>query len=308
VQASHIENFLEMMSAERGAAANTLSAYARDLSAASDWLAGRGVAGISLAGREDLQAYMADLGRSGLASSTLRRRVSCLKQYFSFLFSDSLRADNPATALKGPRATRLLPGVLSPGDVEKLIEAAAEGDGARPARLICMVEILYASGLRVSELLSLTVAAVARDPELLIIRGKGGRERLVPLGEPARAAIKAYLPHRVAFLAKDMAGQAAETGFLFPSRSREGHLTRIRFYQMMQELAVKAGIDPARVTPHALRHAFATHLLAHGADLRAIQQMLGHADISTTEIYTHVLDSRLKQLVENHHPLATGES
>ena len=298
-----------MMSAERGAARNTLHAYARDLTGAEDWMSGQGLAGLSKANRNDLEAYMADLGRAGLASSTLRRRASSLKQYFAFLFADGLREDNPAITLKGPRAVRQLPGVLSSGEVEKLIDAASLGEGAKPARLSCLVEILYAAGLRVTELLTLQVAAVTNDPQLLLIKGKGGRERLVPLGEPAREAIAAYLPFRSSFLPQHKGSDTAGASrFLFPSRGKQGHLTRIRFYQMLQSLAALAGIEPSRVTPHSLRHAFATHLLANGADLRSIQQMLGHADISTTEIYTHVLDARMKQLVEEHHPLATGLS
>ncbi len=289
----HTESFLEMLSAERGASGNTLAAYRRDLEDASEFLASGSVAEASA---DDLHRYLESLTRRGMAPSTLRRRASSLRQFFAFLFAERIRSDNPATSLNPPKARRTLPDVLSEIDVDALFAAA--GAGKDSDRLTCLLEILYGTGLRVSELLTLHAVSVARDPRLLIVRGKGAKERMVPLNEAARGAIQAWLPVRQASLGE------GKSPFLFPSRGRSGHLTRVRFYQILQGLAVRAGIDPARVTPHTLRHAFATHLLAHGADLRAIQEMLGHADISTTEIYTHVLDSRLKSLVLDHHPLA----
>jgi integrase/recombinase XerD len=246
-----------------------------------------------------------------LAPRSAARRLSTLRQFHRFLFGEGLRADDPTAGLDSPRQGRSLPKVLSEAEVEDLLAAARARPGAEGARLVAMLEVLYATGLRVSELVQLPAAAAARDPRVLIVKGKGGKERMVPLSEPARDALKAHLKaHRKAAIDKaaidkagpDKPGPGAK--WLFPSRGAAGHLTRQRVAQLLKELAVAAGIDPAKVSPHVLRHAFASHLLDHGADLRSVQKMLGHADISTTQIYTHVLDSRLKALVRDHHPLS----
>jgi len=286
-----------MMAAERGAARNTLDSYRRDLADAAGWLMPHG--GLETANAEGLRGYLAALEANGLAPRTAARRLSTLRQFFRFLYADGHRSDDPSVAIDAPRRGRPLPKILSEAEVDALLDAARSHDGAEGVRLVCLMEILYATGLRVSELVGLPFAAVARDPRVLIVRGKGGKERMVPLTEAAMTAIKAYKTVRGVFLAP---GEMSV--FLFPSRSAEGHLTRRRFAQILDEVAIEAGIEPSRVSPHVMRHAFATHLLDHGADLRSVQQMLGHADISTTQIYTHVLAERLRSLVENHHPLA----
>ena len=291
------DNFLEMLAAERGAAENTLESYRRDMGRFSAFLR-RDPADAST---EDIRRYLSSLASHGMAASTSARHLSTLRQFFRFLFSEGLRADNPCTTIESPRQRRPLPKVLSEVEVERLLETvharAAATPDLRNLRLAALIELLYATGLRVSELVSLPVAAAANDPRYLVVRGKGGRERLVPLGASARRAMEAYRE------AKAAAG-GPQGKWLFPSRGDTGHLTRIRLSQLLKELALEAGIDPAKISPHVLRHAFASHLLAHGADLRAVQQMLGHADISTTEIYTHVLEERLKSLVNRAHPLA----
>ena len=295
-----------MLSAERGAAANTLDAYRRDLLDLSSFLSSRGVS-VAAAGEDDLRAYLSDVEARGMSAQTTARRLSSLRQFHKFLFSEGVRADNPATVIESPRLGRPLPKVMSEDEVDRLLDAARdqtalEGNnaGLKRARLICLLEVLYATGLRVSELVGLPLSAVTGDDRFIAVRGKGGRERLVPLTERAREAIDAYLQAR-----RDQRGEARESDkWLFPSSSRQGHLTRQRFAQELKSVAAVAGIDTKRVSPHVLRHAFASHLLAHGADLRAVQQMLGHADISTTQIYTHVLEERLRRLVEGHHPLA----
>ncbi len=295
-----------MLSAERGAAANTLDAYRRDLLDLSSFLSSRGVS-VAAAGEDDLRAYLSDVEARGMSAQTTARRLSSLRQFHKFLFSEGVRADNPATVIESPRLGRPLPKVMSEDEVDRLLDAARdqtalEGNnaGLKRTRLICLLEVLYATGLRVSELVGLPLSAVTGDDRFIAVRGKGGRERLVPLTERAREAIDAYLKAR-----RDQRGEARESDkWLFPSSSRQGHLTRQRFAQELKSVAAAAGIDTKRVSPHVLRHAFASHLLAHGADLRAVQQMLGHADISTTQIYTHVLEERLRRLVEGHHPLA----
>ncbi len=309
----HVESFLEMLVAERGAAANTREAYGRDLTDFAGFLARRGRA-VHQAGAADLRAYLGQLNDAGMAPRTAARRLSTLRQFHRFLFGEGLRADDPTAGLDSPRQGRTLPKVLSEAEVEGLLEAARARPGAAGTRLVALLELLYATGLRVSELVELPAAAAARDPRVLIVKGKGGKERMVPLSDPARDALKA---HRTAATEKakrdvDSETQAAARAiqasrarkWLFPSRGAAGHLTRQRVAQLLKELAVAAGIDPAKVSPHVLRHAFASHLLDHGADLRAVQKMLGHADISTTQIYTHVLDARLKALVRDHHPLS----
>jgi integrase/recombinase XerD len=298
MDARQLEAFLEMLAAERGASANTLEAYRRDLIHCARFLTARNVA-LDGARSADLRFYLAALGDTRLSPRTVARRLSALRQFYRFLFSDGLRADDPTVGLEAPRQGRSLPKVLSEGEVDAMLKAAHAHSGPDGARLVALLELLYATGLRVSELVGLPVSAVARDPQVLIVRGKGERERLVPLSEAARQALTAYRVERGRFLP---GGQ--ETRWLFPSRGKGGHLTRHRVAQMLKALAGEAGIDPGRVSPHVLRHAFASHLLNRGADLRSVQKMLGHADISTTQIYTHVLDERLKALVREHHPLS----
>ena len=293
-----LDTFLEMMLAERGAAANTLAAYRRDLEDAAAWCARRGTALGDADGRL-LHGYMQSLAKSGLAAATAARRLSCLRQFFRFLHGEGMRGDDPALALDAPRRRRSLPKLLGEAEVEALLAAARRRGGVAGARLVALLELLYATGMRVSELVSLRHPPLADDARFLLVRGKGNKERLVPLSAPALAALDAYLAVRGAFLRP---GEASR--WLFPSRGASGHLSRLRVSQLLDALAAEAGIDPRRVSPHVLRHAFASHLLAHGADLRAVQQMLGHADIATTQIYTHVLEERLKQLVQQHHPLA----
>jgi len=297
--------FLEARAAESGAAANTLAAYARDLSDYAAWLDRRGGL-IETATQADIEAYLTDLDAQGMATATRARRLSSIRQIYAFAVGDGLRRDNPASRISGPRRARRLPKTLSETEVDALLQAARRlGLGpADRARNTCLMELLYATGMRVSELVSLPVAAARGDPEMVLVRGKGGKERMVPLSPPAQAALRDWLALRDRAEQEGRARGCPATPHLFPSRGRSGHLTRHRFYLLIKEIAVAAGIDPARVTPHTLRHAFATHLLANGADLRAIQTLLGHADISTTEIYTHVLDERLRALVEAHHPLA----
>ena len=292
-----IEAFLDMMSAERGASANTISAYRRDL---LDFCAKRDARKL---GREDVKAYLASLARAGIAASSQARKLSSLRQFFGFLYAEGMRKDDPTSAIDAPKRTRPLPKILSRDDVEALIEAARAKDGAEGLRLVCIVEMLYAAGLRVSELVELPLASVRGKNGFLLVRGKGNKERLAPLGPSAREAVDAYLAVRDVFLPEAMRGRAAER-HLFPSRAAEGHLTRGRCHQMLKELALKAGIDPGKLSPHVLRHAFATHLVEGGADLRSVQTMLGHADIATTQIYTHVASERLTQVMEAAHPLS----
>ncbi len=303
-----ISAFLDARAAELGAAENTLLSYGRDLKAALAWLERRGL-GFLQASRADIEAWMIACEAEGLSQATRARRLSALRQLFRFVVEEGLRPDNPAIEIRGPGKSKKLPQTLSEAEVEALLEAAGNA-GRSPlerARNVCLVELAYATGMRVSELVALPVAAARGDPRLILVRGKGGKERLVPLTDKARAALAQWLEQRDAAEAQARARSPARPAsrFLFPSRGKAGHLTRHRFHGLIKEIALAAGIDPARVTPHRLRHAFATHLLAHGADLRAIQTLLGHADISTTEIYTHVLDERLRELVLKHHPLAS---
>ncbi len=290
------EAFLEMMAVERAAARNTLTAYGKDLADAGGFLAGRGRS-LSDASAEDVEAYFESLGARGLSASTAARRRAALRQFYRFVLGEGWRADDPSRRVDAPRQGRPLPRVLSREEMERLIAAAAARDGAQGLRLACMVELIYASGMRVSELLSLPLAALARDPAYLIVMGKGGKERLAPLNDAARTAVKAYLEVRPVFV------HGPPSPWLFPSRGAGGRLTARRFSQLLGEAAADAGIDPARVSPHVLRHAFATHLLEGGADLRTVQTLLGHADISTTQIYTHVAEDRLREVVQTKHPL-----
>ena len=295
-----VERFLEMMAAERGAAENTLAAYRRDLDSVAGFLTPRGI-DIGAATTEDLRDYLAYLTEQGYAPRSSARRLSALRQFFRFLYSEGLREDDPSAELDSPRRGRDLPKLLEVEEVDRLLSAARQRPGPEGLRLVALLELLYASGLRVTELVTLKLGAVQRDPRVILVTGKGGKERLVPLNSAARKALEAYLTVRGAFLRR-RGGRTEENNWLFPSRGQGGHLTRHRVGQLLKELAVAAGLAPQRVSPHVLRHAFASHLLANGADLRAVQQMLGHADISTTQIYTHVEHKRLKQVHDERFP------
>ena len=300
-----IDAFLEAQAAEAGAARNTLLAYGRDLKDFAAFLAARHGT-FQEARRADVEDYLVRCEAEGLKRSTRARRLASIRALYRFAYSEGWRTDDPAIRIGGPGRDRRLPRTLSEEEVSRLLDAA-ETHGAEPetrARNACLMHVLYATGLRVTELVSLPVAAVRGDPRWLLVRGKGGKERMVPLTPEAREATAAWLKLRdAAEDAREAKGLRA-SAFLFPSRSAEGHLTRFRFHALVKELAVAAGVSPSAVHPHALRHAFATHLLANGADLRSIQTLLGHADVATTEIYTHVLEARLRDLVLTHHPLA----
>lgn len=297
-----VQVFLEAQAAELDAATNTQLAYARDLQNFGGWLSDKSLH-VSQATRDHIESYLIDCEAEGLAKSTRARRLSAIKQLYRFAFEEGWRDDNPAIQIKGPGRAQRLPKTLDIAEIDRLLDAA-RNTPREALRNICLMELLYATGMRVTELVSLPVSAARGDPRMLLVRGKGGKERLVPLSPPARAALTTYLQ------ARDATEEAARkdgkplSKFLFPSRGKDGHLTRHRFFGLIKEFAVAGGVSPAKVTPHTLRHAFATHLLAGGADLRSIQTMLGHADIATTEIYTHVLDERLKELILQHHPLA----
>jgi len=295
----HIDSFLEMLSAERGLAKNSLLAYQTDLAEFSGFITGRSETPETI-GVDSLRKYVQSLHDAGLKPATAARRLSALRQFFKFLVQENIRKDDPAALLDAPKRARPLPKLLSESEVDLLLQEARSlrDDPGESARLTALLEILYATGLRVSELVGLRWPPFGDDPRFLVIRGKGNKERLVPLSEPARIAIEDYVGWRGDFMT------AKTSPWLFPSRGEAGHLTRQRFGQLLKDLAVAAGLMPSKVSPHVLRHAFASHLLAHGADLRAVQKMLGHADISTTQIYTHVLEARKQALVRQHHPLA----
>ena len=298
--------FLEALAAEAGAAANTIAAYGRDLNDFAGYLEVKSLDVLTL-GRAEIETYLVRLEAEGLAKSTRARRLSALRQFFRFAYDEGWRPDNPALQISGPGKPQRLPKTLSIDEVEALLEAGREQgrSAAEQIRNRCLMELLYATGMRVSELVGLPVAAARGNPAMLMVRGKGGKERMVPLSPPAREALAAWLTCRdSAEETARIARKAPPSKFLFPSSGKEGHLTRQGFHALLKDIAVSAGLSPARVTPHVLRHAFATHLLQGGADLRVIQTLLGHADLSTTEIYTHVLDERLKELVLSHHPLA----
>ena len=294
----HLEAFLEMLVAERGAAAATIAAYRRDLTDLQRFLSLQKTT-LDAAAEADLHAYVAAATTTRLAPRSLARRISAYRQFYKFLVVDGIRADDPTVALDAPRLGRPLPKLLSEDEVATLLAAARAWPGDEGCRVLCLVEMLYATGLRVSEMVTLPMSAAARDPRLILVRGKGGRERVVPLGQPARRALAEYLECRPRFLY-----DGRPSRWLFPSRGGAGHLTRQRCGQLLKELATRAGLDPAQLSPHVLRHAFASHLLDHGADLRGVQQLLGHADIATTQIYTHVAQDRLREIVEQKHPLA----
>ncbi|MDG1352390.1 MAG: tyrosine recombinase [Sulfitobacter sp.] len=297
--------FLEAQAAELGAATNTLLAYGRDLKDFDSWLAYKDLE-FDKVMRGDVESYLVYCDAQGLAKSTRARRLSAIKQLYRFAFEEGLRTDNPALQISGPGQDKSLPKILSVEEVDRLLTAARSTgrNDADRLRNTCLMELLYATGMRVSELVGLPVSATRGDPRLLLILGKGGKERMVPLSPDARTALATWITLRDETQTARMAKKQPASKFLFPSRGKEGHLTRHRFYLLIKEIAVAAGVNPAKVTPHTLRHAFATHLLAGGADLRAIQTMLGHADVATTEIYTHVLEARLSELVLEHHPLS----
>jgi integrase/recombinase XerD len=306
-----IELFLEMLAAERGAGTNTLAAYGRDLEDFSTYLAAKRRA-IASGAADDVRGYLASLGKRGFAASSVARRLSAIRQLYRFLSAEGHRRDDPAAILEGPRRGRTVPKILSIAQVDALLAAArraGEGVGIstlerlRAARMTCLIEVLYATGLRVSELVSLPASAAEREAHMLVVRGKGDKERLVPLNESAKQAMRDYLALRAA--ASPQAGAGSK--WLFPSFGESGHLTRQHFARDLKALAAAAGLSPEAVSPHVLRHAFASHLLHNGADLRVVQTLLGHADISTTQIYTHVLEERLKSLVRDLHPLARAQ-
>ncbi|WP_374375777.1 site-specific tyrosine recombinase XerD [Tabrizicola sp.] len=300
-----ISTFLDARAAELGAARNTQLAYGRDLLDFAEWLARRGL-GFVDAGREAVEDYLVHCDAQGLSKATRARRLSSIRQLYRFAFEEGWRSDNPALRLTGPGRSKSLPKTLSEAEVTRLMEAARTRARAPADRLrdTALFELLYATGLRVSELVGLPVAAVRGDPRMILVKGKGAKERMVPLSTPARAAVAEWLAHRDAEEEAGRKAGRAVSRHLFPGEGRGGHLTRQYFHTLVKDVAVLAGISPASVTPHVLRHAFATHLLAHGADLRVIQTLLGHADLATTEIYTHVLDDHLKDLVLTKHPLA----
>jgi integrase/recombinase XerD len=303
-----ISALLEAQAAELGASRNTLLAYGRDLTDFESWLTRNG-SDFARAGRDQVEAYLIHCDAQGLAKSTRARRLSAIKQLYRFAFEEGWRTDNPAIQISGPGRDKRLPKTLSEQEVDRLLDAAASmgRTDLEQARNTCLMELLYATGMRVTELVSLPVSSARGDPRLLLILGKGGKERLVPLSPPAREALATWLKLRDTAEADAKAKGKDPSRFLFPSRGKLGHLTRHRFYLLIKDIAVAAGVSPAKVTPHTLRHAFATHLLARGADLRSIQTLLGHADVATTEIYTHVLQERLSELVLDHHPLAKDD-
>jgi integrase/recombinase XerD len=303
--------FIDMLAAEQGAGENTLDAYRRDLTDFSEFL---GRSGQTFAGAETemLRDYLADLDTRGFKSSSVARRLSAIRHLFRFLLNERIRSDDPAAILSGPKRGRGLPKVLSIADVDRLLVRAKEFSTApeaspqqrlRGIRLYCLLEVLYATGLRVSELVSLPLSASRRDARMIVVRGKGNKERLVPLNEASRQAMADYLA-AIEALKPEKKKNAAASKWLFPSFGESGHLTRQHFARDLKELASAAGIAPQLVSPHVLRHAFASHLLHNGADLRIVQTLLGHTDISTTQIYTHVVEERLKSLVRDLHPLA----
>ncbi|UUP17162.1 site-specific tyrosine recombinase XerD [Nitratireductor thuwali] len=300
---ARIEAFLEMMAAERGASDNTLSSYRRDLEDADEHMGGE----LATADAAAIRGWLSDLARRSYTASTQARKLSSLRQFFKFLYAEGLRGDDPTGVLDSPKKARPLPKTLAEDEVGRLLrraeEEVAEAERGSPERftaqrLHTLLEVLYASGMRVSELVSLPVRVAQRDERVFSVKGKGGKERLVPLSSKAREAVRLWLAERA------LDNAAAESPWLFPARSESGFLPRQVFARELKGLAARTGIASAKVSPHVLRHAFASHLLQNGADLRAVQQLLGHSDISTTQIYTHVLEKRLQELVQNHHPLA----
>lgn len=307
-----IDQFLDMLSSERGAALNTRHAYWRDLADVSLYLKGQRKSDVDKATTADIKSYLEHLAakihvkgknKSQIAVRTVARRLSALRQFYRFLVSENVRKDDPTTTIDSPKQGRTLPKIMSEAEVTQLIKTAGEGGGADSMRLVCLLEMIYATGLRVSELVGLPLSSITEDAQFITIEGKGGRERMVPLSEPAQKAMKNYMAVRTSFISPDDKGVQAR--WVFPSKTSEvGHLTRQRFAQLLKDLARAAEVDEDRVSPHVLRHAFATHLLARGADLRSVQKMLGHADIATTQIYTHMVGDKLKKTVDEKHPMA----
>lgn len=295
ISVSYLDAFLDMLLAERAVSPHTRSAYQSDLLQAAQVLARKKI-NLAHAQSDDLTPYMKNI--SALAAKSRARKLSSLRQYYRFLISEGVRTDDPTAELESPRQPKNLPDVISIEDMQKLF-AVLQGDTPEMIRLNAMVELCYGSGLRASELVKLPLASFSSKRAALLVRGKGDKERLVPLSAPSRAAIEKYMAQRNTFL-----GKKKNSPFLFPSHGKEGHITRIRFYQLLKQAAMQAGLPLKKIHPHALRHAFATHLLAGGADLRSLQTLLGHADIGTTQIYTHVVRDHLKKTVEMHHPLA----
>lgn len=308
LSAAHVEAFLEMMSAERGAAVNTLQSYERDLEDAGSHLRTLGTV-LTKATPDDLRNYLSHLAGQGFKPSSQARRLSALRQFYKFLYAEGLRGDDPTGILDAPKKGRSLPKTLSVDDVSRLIgqaetEASASGpDRLAKLRMHALIELLYATGMRVSELVSLPASVLAQNGRFLVVRGKGNKERLVPLSQAAIRAMRTYGESLAEQMDREEAGER-ESPWLFPSSGKQGFLPRQVFARDLKSLAARAGIRVATISPHVLRHAFASHLLANGADLRAVQELLGHSDISTTQIYTHVLEERLHNLVQNHHPLA----
>ncbi len=297
---ARIEAFTEMLAAERGAALNTIAAYLRDIRDFARFLqAARSGPGLAAADGADIRAYLAALEARHLSERTVARRLSALGQLFRFLIAEGVREDDPTAKVAAPRRRSSLPGVLSEAEVSALIAAARARTGVRGVRLTAMLELLYATGIRVSELVGLPLSALDSDRRLLRVRGKGSKERLVPVGGPARGALRDWLALR-----REVVDKRRPCPWLFPSPVGGGHLSRVHFAREIKALAVEGGVDPGRVSPHMLRHAFATHLLARDADLRSVQRMLGHSDLSTTQIYTHLADDRPAALVRSSHPLA----
>jgi integrase/recombinase XerD len=303
-----ISTFLEAQAADQGSARNTQLAYGRDLLDFAGWLAAR-KGDFATATREDVEGYLVACDAEGLSKATRARRLSAIRQMYRFAHEEGWRSDHPALRIAGPGRSKSLPKTLSHAEVEALLQAAAltgrhAGDRLRNQ---CLMELLYATGMRVSELVSLPVAAVRGDPRMILVMGKGEKERMVPLSAPAREATQMWLSAKDAQEAALQAERGMQPSrFLFPGSGNKGFMTRQHFYLLLKDIALRAGVDTAKVTPHVLRHAFATHLLAGGADLRVIQTLLGHADVATTEIYTHVVDDHLRNLVLTHHPLAKG--
>jgi integrase/recombinase XerD len=308
-----VDSFLDMLTTERGAALNTRHAYWRDLADVSLYLRSKRNSDIDKATAEDLKAYLKDLSekvhskganKSKIAVRTVARRLSALRQFYRFAVSENVRKDDPTSTIESPKQGRTLPKTLSEGDVTALIKTAGAGGGPESIRLVCLLEMLYATGLRVSELVGLPMSALGQGNQFLMVSGKAGRERMVPLSDPAQKALKKYLDVRKQFMGTDEQ-KVRQEKWTFPSRTSDsGHLTRQRFAQLLKDLARAAGLEEGKVSPHILRHAFATHLLSNGADLRSVQKMLGHADIATTQIYTHIVGDKLKKTVKDKHPLS----
>lgn len=306
-----VDSFLDMLTSERGAALNTRQAYWRDLADFSLWLRAQFKREVVDATSVEIKNYLDELGKrihvkgqnkNQIATRTVARRLSALRQFYRYLVSENVRKEDPTATIDSPKQKRTLPKTLSEGEVAQLIKTAAIGGAGDSVRLVCLLEMLYATGLRVSELVGLPMSAIGEDAQFIMIAGKAGRERMVPLSDTAQKAIKHYLEVRKQFIASDDKGTQAQ--WLFPSRTSEsGHLTRQRFAQLLKDLADEAQIPADRVSPHVLRHAFATHLLSNGADLRSVQKMLGHADIATTQIYTHIISDKAKATLKDKHPL-----